>query len=435
LILYRTSPGCMPELAQGCIIGDCYEIDSDGPIAEGTYAHVYRAKDRKNNERLVAVKVEAAAHSHTRSFLRAEANVLRFLQRQPGVPRYKDFRERDEAAGASFLVMDLLGEDLGLALSRLRRLSSHTAAFVGLQMLRSIQAVHEKGLVHRDVKPNNFTFGRGGNCMKVYIIDFGLGRRHLDRDGVARQPRKRCEFRGTTRYASVSAHRNQDQGRVDDLWSLVFALLELCTGQLPWNFYKSQAVLGPAAKAQAKQRVLEEKTKLIAAARQRDGKPSGFLRTVPPPIIELMRALDRLGYADTPDYDYLASLLRGIGTEEVRAQAAKRELLTSDAAGGCGLRQAPRLPARLPIAAAGEVENAKKRRLPTEEATTADTLDSKRARKESTVASSSWALRASERWCQLQMDRVIPDMLTQSERLLRRAEALLVACREELGEA
>mmetsp|Transcript_23029 Transcript_23029/g.46668 ORF Transcript_23029/g.46668 Transcript_23029/m.46668 type:complete len:421 (-) Transcript_23029:143-1405(-) len=420
----------MPPLSRGCTVGDRYKIDSDGPIAEGTYAHVYRAKDKKNNGRFVAVKVEAPLYSGSRSVLKAEANVLRFLQRQPGVPCYVDFKENDEVARGSLVVMELLGEDLGIALHRVRRLSSHTVAFVGLQMLRSIQAVHEKGLVHRDIKPNNFLFGRGGECLKVYTIDFGLGRRHLNKDGVPRVPRKRCEFRGTTRYASVSAHQNKDQGRVDDLWSLIFALLELCAGQLPWNFYKSQAALGPEAKVQAKQRVLAEKIKLIEAARNHDNKPFGFLRQVPPQFADIMRALDGLGYADVPDYDGLAAMLRSVGTEEVRAQAAKRELLTSDAMRGVGLRHSLKLPSRLPVAPAAEKVSVRKRRLPTEEASTADTQDSKKARNEPSIATPSWAVASNDRWWKLQVDRTI-----SAEPLVRRAEDLAAAFREHLGEA
>jgi len=384
----------MSELPRGCVVGNRFVIDGDGPIAEGTYAHVYRAKDNSDNGRLVAVKVEAPPYSGNRSLLRAEANVLRFLQRLPGIPQYIDFREQDEAAGGSLVAMELLGEDLGITLGRLRRLSSQATAFLGLQMLRTIRAVHEKGLVHRDIKPNNFIFGRGGRRLLVYLVDFGLGRRHLTRERNPRPPRAKCEFRGTTRYASAAAHQGRDQGRVDDLWSLIFTLMELSAGSLPWNFYRSQARLGPEEKSQAKKRVLEEKLKLMAAVRLRE-RPPGFLRSIAQPMVDFIRVIDRLDYADVPDYDRLVTLLRSIGTEEERVQAAKRELPAPDAISALCIRHQmkPRLvvaPATLKVSLktpkVGTLKGGpKKRRLPTEEATTADTRDSKKTRQDAAV--------------------------------------------------
>ena len=49
------------------------------------------------------------------------------------------------------------------------------------------------------------------------------------------QERAMVGFRGTIRYASVNAHYGRDLGRVDDLWSLLYILVELATGSLPWN--------------------------------------------------------------------------------------------------------------------------------------------------------------------------------------------------------
>merc|ERR1712243_266487 len=109
-----------------------------------------------------------------------------------------DFRERDEATNGSIMV---------------------------LQMLATVQAIHERGLLHRDIKPNNFLLGRTKSTrLNVYIVDFGLVRRHLEQDGKPRRARQGCDFRGTTRYASAAVHSRADQGRVDDLWSLLYAM-------------------------------------------------------------------------------------------------------------------------------------------------------------------------------------------------------------------
>lgn len=47
-------------------------------------------------------------------------------------------------------------------------------------------------------------------------------------------------FRGTVRYASVNAHHNREMGRHDDLWSLLYMLVEFVNGQLPWRKIKDK---------------------------------------------------------------------------------------------------------------------------------------------------------------------------------------------------
>ncbi|RKO96187.1 hypothetical protein CAUPRSCDRAFT_12120 [Caulochytrium protostelioides] len=63
----------------------------------------------------------------------------------------------------------------------------------------------------------------------------GLARRWRNEDGAPRALRKKAGFRGTARYASQAAHDGQDLGRVDDLWSLFYLLVEALTGTLPWK--------------------------------------------------------------------------------------------------------------------------------------------------------------------------------------------------------
>ena len=73
-------------------------------------------------------------------------------------------------------------------------------------MLNIIEKVHDKGYIHRDIKPSNFVMGKGRNRTEVYLVDFGLGKLHLGRDGVAVEQRPSADFRGTVAYASLNAH-------------------------------------------------------------------------------------------------------------------------------------------------------------------------------------------------------------------------------------
>lgn len=87
------------------------------------------------------------------------------------------------------------------------------------------------------------------------MLDFGLARQYLNAKGDIRSPRSAAGFRGTVRYAAVSAHKNkvrgyiveaddfihfQEMGRQDDLWSLFYMLTEFLQGQLPWRKIKDK---------------------------------------------------------------------------------------------------------------------------------------------------------------------------------------------------
>ena len=60
-----------------------------------------------------------------------------------------------------------------------KRLSLKTVLQVGEQMLERIEILHEKNILHRDIKPDNFLMGVGKNAHLVYIVDFGLSKRFI----------------------------------------------------------------------------------------------------------------------------------------------------------------------------------------------------------------------------------------------------------------
>ena len=74
-------------------------------------------------------------------------------------------------------------------------------------MLNAIESVHDKGYIHRDIKPSNFVLGKGKTREMVYVVDFGLGKLHLDKDGRPLEQRQTADFRGTVAYASLNAHK------------------------------------------------------------------------------------------------------------------------------------------------------------------------------------------------------------------------------------
>ena len=147
----------------------------------------------------------------------------------------------------NYVVMTLQGPSLSDLRKRQDGLkfSLSTTLRIGVQALEAIRAIHECGFLHRDVKPSNFTIGRSSNsCHTIYLLDFGLARQFTLPTGEVRPRREKAAFRGTVRYASPAAHKGEELGRQDDLWSLFYMLVECVTGQLPWRKIKEKDAVG-----------------------------------------------------------------------------------------------------------------------------------------------------------------------------------------------
>lgn len=326
-------PNGKPNLG-GCKIAGRYIVHSQ--LGTGAHSVVYGAVDEKDNGRPVALKVEHRVGGGVRPLIRDESWWLRQLGDLPCVPRFVDFIEDEPIVNGSVLVLELLGDDLRTALRRSPggKFSDRTVAYLGCQMLTALEDVHKRKIVHRDVKPANVILGReGDDRLKVYIVDFGLVRRHLDENGTPRPSRKSCPFRGTTHYASMEAQNCKDIGRVDDLWSLFFMLIEMTMGRLPWEgiYCKNMSA---NAKTNAKKRVLEEKRRLMAAMTRSSPRADPDLKQacryasqLPKPILACVREIAAYSYESVPNYDTLRGFLKEVGTKESQLSAARKDLV------------------------------------------------------------------------------------------------------------
>src|SRR5262249_53186061 len=138
---------------------------------------VLRAEDAAL-QRCVAIKVmlpEAPALPSARERFLREARAAAQLSHPNVVPVY----HVGEEGGVPFLVMPLLeGESLAARLKRERRLPVAEAARIVREAALGLAAAHEKGLVHRDVKPANLWLE--GQQATAKVLDFGLARRGQD---------------------------------------------------------------------------------------------------------------------------------------------------------------------------------------------------------------------------------------------------------------
>jgi len=195
------------------------------PINRGSYGTVYKGKNIRTGE-LVAIKMEAKTDT---SLLPNEAKLYIYLSNIVGIPEAKWFGAQGDK---HVLVMNLLDDSLTKRKTRSGPMEWNAVANIGIQMIKRLQSIHEKELVHRDVKPDNWLFK--GDVL--YLIDFGFCKRYQLADGSHVPWKQTSNIIGTLNYVSVNVHAREEPSRRDDLESVVYILMYLLEAEgLPWE--------------------------------------------------------------------------------------------------------------------------------------------------------------------------------------------------------
>ena len=221
----------------GTVLADRYQILER--IAEGGMGTVYVAEHITIHRRL-AIKVLSPDLGNSpdiaQRFLR-EAQAASMIQHEHIVDII-DFGYTEQ--GQAFLAMELLeGEDLATTLDRERRLPWPRLRRMVLQMCRALNAAHEKGVVHRDMKPDNcFRIKRGGNADFIKLLDFGIAKVMTEattfrgKRPVA-QATAAGTLLGTPEYMAPELARDGVPDARVDIYSLGVMIYELLTGVVP----------------------------------------------------------------------------------------------------------------------------------------------------------------------------------------------------------
>jgi len=207
-------------------------------IAAGGMGEVWRGQDDLLN-RAVAIKLLPTGRAGDEAFLarfRAEARYAASLS-HPGIARVYDYGESSEFGGA-YLVMELVnGDPLSAILARAGRLSPDATLDIVSQAARALDAAHQAGIVHRDIKPGNLLVAAGGTTK---ITDFGIATAvaaaqasHLTETGMVM---------GTAMYVSPEQATGAQVTDASDIYSLGVVAYECLAGHPPFTASEPLAI-------------------------------------------------------------------------------------------------------------------------------------------------------------------------------------------------
>ncbi|KAL0946648.1 hypothetical protein HGRIS_012842 [Hohenbuehelia grisea] len=271
------------------LVGIHYRVGKK--IGEGSFGVIFEGTNLLNSQ-TVAIKFEPRKAEAPQ--LRDECRSYRILAGCVGIPQIYHFGQEGLH---NILVIDLLGpsmEDLFDMCGR--KFNIKTVCMAAKQMLSRVQTIHEKNLIYRDIKPDNFLIGRPGTkgANVVHVVDFGMAKQYRDPKTKQHIPyRERKSLSGTARYMSINTHLGREQSRRDDLEALGHVFMYFLRGSLPWQGLK-------AATNKQKYEKIGEKKQTTPIKELCEGFPEEFSI--------YLNYVRKLGFEETPDYDFLREL-------------------------------------------------------------------------------------------------------------------------------
>ncbi len=207
----------------GTTLDDRYEISEI--IGTGGMAVVYRATDNRLN-RSVAVKIlrdELALDDEFRRRFQTEAHAVAMLS-HPNIVSVYDVSHTE---GVEYIVMELIeGVTLMQYMQKKGALGWKEALHFSVQITKALEHAHAKGIVHRDIKPQNIMILRDGT---IKVADFGIAALE------SAQEQRSDQTVGSVHYIAPEQARGETPDTRSDIYSLGVVMYEMLTGRMPYD--------------------------------------------------------------------------------------------------------------------------------------------------------------------------------------------------------
>lgn len=214
-------------LARGSVVASRYEILT--PLGKGGMGMVFKARDRVLDE-TVALKVLRADVARAPDMERRFRSEIKLARRV----RHRNvcgIHEYGEDGSLRYIAMELIeGTDLKQLLREQGALPTPQAFEVAVQLAQGLEAIHDAGVVHRDLKTSNVMLDRLG---RVRLMDFGIAKQ-LGSD-VTLGGTGLGNIVGTPEYMSPEQARGEKLDLRSDIWALGIVTFEIFTGHVPFR--------------------------------------------------------------------------------------------------------------------------------------------------------------------------------------------------------
>ena len=293
-------------------IGDyiCY---TQNQIGSGSFGQVLYGI-HKHSSLEVAVKIINSETSQ--DSIQKELKYTKQLQTIKGFPTIYSHCIYDKN---NIFIESLLGPSLDKLFTFCgKKFPLKTVCILGKEIIKRLESMHDKGILHRDLKPNNLTWGNFNSSYNnildnnsnnnvnnildintIFLIDFGLSCSYLEGYSGAKhyKIKNNLNFIGTLRYASLNSHKGIRQSRRDDLESMIYILIYFLKGELPWQNVK-------AKNKEERYKIIFEKKSAVSVESLCEGIPQEFS--------ELLNYIKKMDFEEKPNYFQFYSFFHNI---------------------------------------------------------------------------------------------------------------------------
>jgi len=265
------------------IIANKYEIIKK--IGEGSFGRIFYGKNILTNEN-VAIKIDDL---EDKIILKNEAKIYTLLNNIEGIPKMRNYGKEGRF---NYLILDLLDKSLEqYKVDNGNKLPLNIVIYFGLQMFKRIKSVHNMGIIHRDIKPDNFVI-KSNKDNFLFLIDFGLSKLYI-KNNIHIDCLENRKLIGTVKYVSINIHNGYTPSRRDDIESIIYILIYLLNGSLPWETISCDNK--------------DEKYKLIKECKET--YDFSKLSELPGEFILILNYIRKLKFDEKPNYCYIQTLL------------------------------------------------------------------------------------------------------------------------------
>lgn len=265
-------------------------------LGGGSFGRVYESEDTEKCQ-IIALKFEL---DNPDPQLPNEYRCYKALEGCPYVPKAYDMFQYKKA---NVLAMDKMGPSLERLFKHCgKKFSLKTTLSIADQMIRTLEYLHNSGLLHRDIKPHNFLVGSHENYRRVFIIDFGISMKYINE-----RTKEQVMFTsnnglvGTAVYASINAHLGEQQSPRDDLESVMYTLIRFLKGSLPWQHLKEKNI------AKRNEKITQIKMQTTSEV---------LCQGIPPEFKNIYDYIRKLNFNERPKYSWIRQTFKNLFIKE-----------------------------------------------------------------------------------------------------------------------